>query len=348
MFCLKLYKTGYLPYREDLDLFPLSATFRSYLDHGWLRGAAGQRLLWKLVRGCWDETDGEFWHGEDGIHPAAELPNEVKFALTLAENARRHLWTTLPREPKLDPERMMPVWQVLAEEPQDLPLALRFYDESDCGLLQVLQQNQLPLEVTLGGRRRRGTVEEVFRALFRMPSPMALLRQVKQLRRTLYPGWDEDGAPFVPRRAAELGYGDWTFHNRLVAEPYCMDESPLLHSRVPTCLTVTRHADGSWTMDYPIPDTLLCPGLPPDVNGYDELMALCGEGLAPGDHRWALVCDREFSPRIPLESPCFGFVFDEAARTLELTEQENALHRMQDALTGLLRYTAAHKEEKVP
>lgn len=347
MFRLKLYKTGYFPYREDLDSCPLHATFRSYLDHGWLRGAAGQRLLWKLVRGRWDDRDGEFWQGEDGRHTAAELPNEVKFALTLAENSRRHLWTTLPDKPQLSAEGMEPVWRVLTEEPEELRLALRFYDESDCGLLQVLQQENLPVEVTLGGRRRRGTVEEVFRDLFRMPSPMTLLRQVKRLRRTLYPGWEEDNVPFVPRRAAELGYGDWTFRNRLVAEPYRMDESPLLHSRVPTCMAVTRHADGRWTLHYPEPDTLRCPGLPPSVNGYDELMALCGEGLVPGDRRWALVCDREFSPRIPLESPCFGFVFDEATRTVELSEEDNALHRMQEALTGLLRSTA-HEKEKTP
>lgn len=337
MFTLKLYRTSRLPRRADLDTQPLDETFRAYLHQGWLRGPVGSRLLFTLARGFWDDRDGELWRGPEGLQPAGQLPDGVKLALTLAENSRRGIWTTLPGDLAADADAMAAVWQALSAQPQDFRLALRFYEDRDGGLLAFLRQHGLPVRVRMGGRCREGGVEEVFRALVCPPHPMTLLQRVKRLRKTLYPGWKEDGPPFVPRRAAELGYGGWTFRNRLTAEPYRRDGSPLLHSRVPTCLTVTRHADGRWAMAFPTPDTLTCPGLPPSVNGYDELLALCGAGLAPGDRRWALVCDTEWSPRIPLASPCFGFAFDQSARTLCLTEEENALDMMQTALTGLLR-----------
>lgn len=337
MFTLKLYRSARLPHRADLDLHPLDETFRSYLHQGWLHGPVGSGLLFTLARGFWDDRDGALWYGPNGLQPALQLPEEVKLALTLAENSRRNRWTAMPGDLAADDDAMTAVWQALSAQPLDFRLALRFYEDRDRGLLAFLRQESLPVRVRMGGRCREGRVEEVFRALVRPPHPMSLLHQVKRLRKTLYPGWKEDGPPFVPRRAAELGYGDWTFRSWLTAEPYRLDGSPLLHSRVPTCLTVTRHADGRWALGFPRPDTLTCPCLPAGVNGYDELLALCGAGLAPGDRRWALVCDTEASPRVPLASPCFGFAFDTTARTLCLTEEENALERMQAALAGLLR-----------
>lgn len=339
MFELKLYRSSRLPKREDLDVSPLGATFRGYLSQGWLRSAAGSDLLYRLARGIWDDRDGDFWHGPEGLQPAVHLPGRVKFALVLAENSRRGLWTAMPQELAGDPGAMEAVWDALARQTQDFRLALRFYEDQDLGLLEYLRKNELPLRVRMGGQRREGPVSEVFRGLFHLPSPMTLLRAVRALRRQLPPGWKEETAPFVPRRAGELGYGDWTFRNCLAAEPYRMDGTPLLHSHVPVCLTVTRHAGGDWTLDFPAPDTLFSPDLPDSVNGYDELMALCGQGLAPGDRRWALVCDREFSPRIPLASPCFGFAYDEPSRVLYLTEEDDALQMMQDALTHMLRET---------
>lgn len=340
MFSLKLYRTHRLPCRADLDLHPLEESFWTYLHQGWLRSPLGSRLLRTLARGVWDDRDGNLWRGPQGPQSAGQLPDGVKLALTLGENSRRGIRTALPGNLAADAGAMTAVWQALSAQPLDCKLALRFYEDSDYGLLAFLRQEGLPVRVRMGGRRREGPVEEVFRALVRPPHPMTLLQQVKGLRKTLYPGWGEDGAPFVPRRAAELGYGGWTFRSRLAAEPYRLDGSLLLRSRVPTCVTVTRHADGRWALAFPVPDSLSCPGLAPLANGYDELLALCGAGLAPGDRRWALVCDREFSPRPLLASPCFGFAFDEAARTLCLTEEGDALEQLQTALTGLMRHLA--------
>lgn len=343
MFTLKLYRTSRLPNRTDLDPQPLGSTFDTYLHQGWFRGPVGSRLLFTLARGFWDDLDSDFWKNAGERQPAAQLPDRLKFALTLAENSRRDIWTTLPQDMAADADAMADVWRALAAAPLDYKLALRFYEDTDYGLLAFLWEEGIPVRVLMGGRCLQGQVDEVFSQVFRLPHPMTMLQKVRQLRRTLYPGWNDDGAPFVPRRAEEVGYGDWTFRNQLAAEPYRMDGSPLLHSRVPTCMTVTRHADGTWALGFPIPPTLNCPCLPHTVNEYDELMALCGEGLAPGDHRWALVCDTAFTFRIPLASPCFGFDFDEAARTLCLKEEDDALGMMEDALLGLLRSAVSQK-----
>lgn len=348
MFTLKLYRSARLPHREDLDLHPLDETFRTYLHQGWLRGPVGSGLLFTLARGFWNDRDGALWYGPNALQPALQLPDKVKWALTLAENSRRDIWTPLPQNMAADKDAMTAVWQALSAQPLDYKLALRFYEDTDYGLLAFLREEGIPLRVRMGGHCLQGQVDEIFPRLFHLPHPMTMLRAVRRLRKTLYPGWKEDGAPFVPRRAAELGYGGWTFRNRLTAEPYRMDDSPLLRSHVPTCMTVTRHADGRWALEFPLPPTLSCPCLPDSVNGYDEMMALCGEGLAPGDRRWALVCDTGFTFRIPLASPCFGFAFDEAARTLCLTEEEDALGMMEQALEGLLRAAAPGKGGNAP
>lgn len=348
MFALKLYRAAHIPDAPQVDKNPLGETFAAYLRQGWLRSPTGHRLLYALARGVWDQTDGERWWGPDGCRSAMELPDPVKFALTLAENSRRKRWTAIPRDIGAAAGEMAAVWRALAREPMDFALTLRFYRDSDLGLLAFLGEEGLPVRVHMGGRRLQGPVDRVFRQLLHLPDPMTMLMAVKRLRKTLYPGWNEDGAPFVPRRAEETGYGDWTFRSRLAAQPYRADGTPLLHSRVPTCVAVTRHGDGTWALEYPTPDTLWWSDLPACVNGYDELMALCGEGLAPGDRRWALVCDTEFSPRISLASPCFGFAYEEASRTLCLTEGEEALAMMRQALTGMLRSTKPGKERTAP
>lgn len=337
MFELKLFQGGRIPPGSEYDPHPLEDTFETYLYQGWLRGPVGCRLLFTLAQGFWNDRDSDFWQNADGPQPAMQLPDWVKFALTLAENSRRNIWTLLPQHMATDTDTMAAVWRALAAEPLDYKLALRFYEDTDYGLLAFLRQEGIPVRVRMGKRRLQGQVDEIFPRLFHLPHPMTMLQRVKQLRKTLCPGWNADGAPFKPRRAEEVGYGDWTFRNQLAAEPYRMDHSPLLHSRVPTCMTVTRHADGNWSLEFPTPVTLDCPCLSPMFNEYDELMALCGEGLAPGDRRWALVCDTAFTFRIPLASPCFGFAFDETTRTLCLNEEDDALGMMQKALTGMLR-----------
>lgn len=104
MFELKLFQSGCIPLGSEYDLHPLDDTFKTYLYRGWLRGPVGSRLLFTLADGFWNDRDSDFWQNADGPQPAVQLPDWVKFALTLAENSRRNIWTLLPQDMATDTE----------------------------------------------------------------------------------------------------------------------------------------------------------------------------------------------------------------------------------------------------
>lgn len=340
----------------------LDERFFSYLAQGAFNSPLYDDLLNYCAPGKHiSRTDARYtftyeWYNRGGT-PArtfgpSKLPRTVRQMLALVENSRRGIVTELPIG-------IASWWPTAARiQNKELPLLLtaatpakvdrlwrepfelndpyrRMFEPSDSIGMDV------PLTVIYNGSYHLLTLEALHDAVEQRsysfaedPKPLRDLLDKTLTHRRLPTGLVHPTLPACPTERG-LQFKNLTLQNRMAPLPVEPDDCSLFRQKYPALLLLRQSPDGQWTAEED------CPWRMPT---FDEMLqAFYNEckGKKRKGRTYGLAVDMS----IPLTRPedvllgtIYGFAFDEAAKTIELTDGTAALQSFRDALNLYIEF----------